>query len=138
MMGRIATRRTPFLATMLLAILSLAAVAQQEGKQQKPVQDQPKPLPYVVRVRLPNYFGQIGLSRRQRAELREVCEKFDRKIAELRWKIRQMQQEIRKLMQEKEAACTEKLTDEQRKRLEEVRAAAASRRGRRAARSDDQ
>jgi TolA-binding protein len=86
--------------------------------------------PYVVRVRLPNFFGLIGLQADQRSELRKVAEKYDRRIAELRYRISQMEGEIRQLLREKEKACEALLTDEQRKRLEELRQQAARRRNR--------
>ncbi len=133
-MGRKATLLL-YSSTLLFGLLVAGSLAQQQNKSSQ--EDSPKPLPYVVRVRLPNYFAQIGLSRRQRSELRKVCEQFDRKIAERLWKIRQLQEEIRKLRQEKEAACMEKLTDEQRKRLAELKEAAARRRTARRNSSDE-
>ncbi len=136
-MGRKATALL-FAASALFTFgIAAATLAQQQRNGSADQQDVAKPLPYVVRVRLPNYFGQVGLSREQRRELRKICEKFDRQIAELRWKIRQMQQEIRKLREEKEAACLEKLTDEQRQRLEQLKAAAARRRAARRSQAGD-
>ena len=117
----------------VLALLATGVVAAHAQQQQKPAaggdeQATPKQLPYVVRVRLPNYFGQIGLTREQRTELRKVCERFDRKIAEIRWRIAQLQAELIRLRNEKEKACEEMLDDVQKQRLDQLRKRAAQRR----------
>ncbi len=128
----------------LLCVLALLAtgVVAAHAQQQKPAaggdeQATPKQLPYVVRVRLPNYFGQIGLTREQRTELRKVCERFDRKIAEIRWRIAQLQAELIRLRNEKEKACEEMLDDVQKQRLDQLRKRAAERRRSRRAQPAD-
>lgn len=81
-----------------------------------------------VRHRLPNYFGQIGLSDRQREKIYALQDEYNAQIAELQAKIEELERQ-------RDAKIEGALTDAQKIRLRERREEARrAREARRAAR----
>jgi hypothetical protein len=70
-----------------------------------------------VKGRLPIYFGQIGLSRKQEDDVRKAAQPFDEKIVALRKQIADLDKQIDDLDAEKVAACEKMLTDGQKSAL---------------------
>ena len=70
-----------------------------------------------VKGRLPIYFGQIGLSKKQEDEVRKTAQPFDVKIQGLRKEISELESQIDQLDKEKVLSCEAVLTDNQKAAL---------------------
>jgi Spy/CpxP family protein refolding chaperone len=67
--------------------------------------------------RLPMYFGQIGLSKKQEEDVRKAAQPFDEKIVQVRKQIAELEKQMDELDAEKVVACEKVLTDGQRSAL---------------------
>lgn len=67
------------------------------------------------RPRLPNYYGQVGISREQRQKIYAIQRQYHEKIAPLRAQLEALEEQ-----RDKEVAAV--LTEEQLKKVEELRA----------------
>jgi cell division protein ZapA (FtsZ GTPase activity inhibitor) len=74
-----------------------------------------------VKGRLPRYFGQIGLSKKQEEEMRKVAQPFDERISQLRKQINEFEKQIDDHESAKIAACEKLLTEAQKAALKERR-----------------
>ena len=74
--------------------------------------------------RLPIYFGQIGLSKKQEDDVRKVAQPFDDKVAQLRKQVHDLEKQIAEQEEAKTGACEKLLTDGQKIALKERRAQA--------------
>ena len=70
-----------------------------------------------VKGRLPIYFGQIGLSKKQEDDVRKAAQPFDEKVVHLRKQIADLDKQIDDLDAEKVAACEKVLTEGQKTAL---------------------
>jgi hypothetical protein len=98
--------------------LSLALIAglsrAQDEKKKGP---DPKSGKEEVKGRLPIYFGQIGLSKKQEDDVRKAAQPFDEKIVTLRKQVADLEKQMDDLDAEKVAACEKVLTDGQKSAL---------------------
>jgi Spy/CpxP family protein refolding chaperone len=121
------------LATVLgLAVVfatSLLATAAQEPKAAKPAEGTPPPStkrPYDPSRRVPDHFGQIGLTAQQRDSIYKIRGKYQEKIGPL-------EKQIREINTQMMSECESLLTTTQKELLEQRRKAASEgRRGREA------
>ena len=104
--------------------VALALVAQQIGTSASAQEGKEKGSKKRVRISLPNYFGQIGLSNKQREEVYSVRRKFQPQIADLQKQILNLRAKERKEM---EAVLTAEQQKELSTLLEEARKKRASR-----------
>lgn len=74
-----------------------------------------------VKGKLPLYFGQIGLSKKQEDDVRKAGQPFDEKIAELRQKVAELEKQIDQQDSAKLAACEKLLSENQKSVLKERR-----------------
>jgi len=76
--------------------------------------------------RLPSYYGQIGISDKQRLDLQNVQVSYEARLEKLR-------NELKALVRERDEKLENLLTDGQKLRLQELRSAAKEKRQKRAA-----
>ncbi len=78
----------------------------------------------VKKAAIPDYFGQIGLSDKQKEDVRKAAQPFDDKIASLRKQIAELQKQIDEQEDAKLVACEKLLNDGQKQALKGRREAA--------------
>jgi uncharacterized coiled-coil DUF342 family protein len=98
------------LSVALLSGLSRAQDPKKPGTEAKSTKDE-------VKGKLPIYFGQIGLSKKQEDDVRKAAQPFDEKIMKVRKQIAELDKQIDDLDDEKVMACEKVLTDGQRTAL---------------------
>ena len=104
---------------------TLIALAQKNSKPAPP-SSKPAPPPSkaqrkAFRRRVPNYYGQVGLAKKQRAKIYEIQEGYYNEISAL-------EEKIEELKQKRGAEVYDVLTVQQKKRLNQLREAAAKKR----------
>jgi Spy/CpxP family protein refolding chaperone len=122
-------------AAMMIVSGSLPLVAQESGNTQAPAKaKKTAKRAFDPTRRVPDYFGQLGLSEAQRESIYKLRAKHQPKIDELEKQLEDLRGQMVK-------ECESVLTAAQKKLLEERRAGAAESRGRRgggaAAKSQD-
>jgi hypothetical protein len=96
-----------------------------------------------VKAKVPMYFGQIGLSKKQEEDVRKAALPFDEKIHELRQKVKELEKQIDEQEAAKTTACEKLLNDSQKTALKgrretaEKEAAERKRAGKKAADGDE-
>ena len=70
-----------------------------------------------VKAKVPMYFGQIGLSKKQEEDVRKAALPFDEKIHELRQKVKELEKQIDDQEAAKTTACEKLLNDGQKAAL---------------------
>jgi len=104
--------------TTVLAIAAALPLRAQDPAARKPAEAQDRPSPVVKKVepsaRVPDYFGQIGLTPEQRAEVYKVRKTHRERIDALK-------QQIAEAEAKSLAECEAVLTDTQKKLLENLR-----------------
>ncbi|MCH7686793.1 MAG: hypothetical protein IH899_08950 [Planctomycetes bacterium] len=75
----------------------------------------------TFRRRVPNYYGQIGLAKKQREKIYEIQEEYFNEISAL-------EEKIEELKQKRDTEVYGVLSDQQKKRLDQLREAAAKKR----------
>jgi len=98
---------------LALAVLAGLSRAQDEKKESSGTKSGKE----EVKGKLPIYFGQIGLSKKQEDEVRKAAQPFDEKIFHFRKQIAELDKQIDELDAQKVAACEKVLTDGQRTAL---------------------
>lgn len=110
-------------ATMILAtqITAPATIAQEkEGVKKDVAKKGATKKASAFRRRLPNYFGQVGLSKEQKDGIYKIQETYHNQIAAL-------QKQIADLEEKRDSESRGVLTEEQQKKLDELVATAKSR-----------
>jgi hypothetical protein len=77
-----------------------------------------------VKGRLPIYFGQIGLSKKQEDDVRKAAQPYDEKIAQIKKQIKDLDKQVQDQEAAKLAACEKLLTDNQKTVIKERRSQA--------------
>jgi hypothetical protein len=102
----------------VMCALSLAVLAGlSRAQDEKKGGSQPKSGKEEVKGRLPIYFGQIGLSKKQEDDVRKAAQPFDEKIVQLKKQIADLDKQIDDLDAEKVTACEKVLTEGQKTAL---------------------
>ena len=125
--------RTKFRTTLVSCTVALALVgalgwAQEE---KKGTQTKTAEKGKVKGGELPRYFGQIGLTDKEKEEIRRIAQPFDEKIVELRKQIKELEKQLDEQEAEKLAECEKHLSEGHKtalkERREEAEKAAAAR-----------
>jgi hypothetical protein len=103
-----------------LALVAAMTLAQDEKKttDSKPTKTD------EVKGRLPNYFGQIGLSKKQEEDVRKAAQPFDEKIVALKKQIADLEKQIDEQEAKKLGECEKVLNESQKTALKGRREAA--------------
>jgi TolA-binding protein len=113
------------LSVVVSAVLALViAVGLTSAQEQKKGTESKSAEKEKVKGKLPNYFAQIGLSRKQEDDVRKAAQPYDERIAELRKQIDEMDKQVDEQEAAKLAACEKLLTEGQKTALAERRTAA--------------
>jgi TolA-binding protein len=113
-----------FVVAGLSCALSLALVAglsRAQETQEKKKEGAAKSEEKVRKASLPDYFGQIGLSDKQKDDVRRATQEFDEKIASIRKQILDLEKQIDEQEEKKLAAAENLLTEGQKTALKERR-----------------
>jgi hypothetical protein len=115
--------RTRNLALCLLVLLAASAIVTHAQNQPTPPKAEAaeKPARKKPRGRLPNYYRKAGVSQKQTETIYAIQAKYKDRIANL-------QEQIDALVAERDAEVEAVLTDEQKKRVEQLREEAAKKR----------
>ena len=97
-------------------VLSLALVAGLSRAQDKK-EGASKADEKVKKAAIPDYFGQIGLSDKQKEDVRKAAQPFDDKIGALRKQIADLQKQIDEQEAAKLVACEKLLNENQKQAL---------------------
>jgi hypothetical protein len=103
-----------------LALVAAMSLAQDEKKTTDSKSDKKD----EVKGRLPNYFGQIGLSKKQEDDVRKAAQPFDEKIVGLKKQIADLEKQIDVLEADKLVAAEKVLNESQKTALKGRREAA--------------
>ena len=119
--------------SLALALFSGLTLAQEQKKGDDPKSAEKD----KVKGKLPTYFGQIGLSKKQEDDVRKIAQPFDEKLSPLHKQVQELGKQIKELEEAKLAACEKSLTEGQRTALKERRATADTERAADAAKKKD-
>lgn len=98
----------------IACLVSLALVAGlSRAQDDKKGSADSKPGKEEVKGRLPIYFGQIGLSKKQEDDVRKAAQPFDEQIAKLKKQLAELDKQMDDLDAQKVAACEKVLTEAQ-------------------------
>ncbi len=116
-------RRARFALGVGILFLACATLnlAQDAKKPAAKPAEKPAAKKKTIRGRLPAYYGQIGLSKEQREKIYQIQANYRAKIEEL-------EKQLAELRAKQQAEIDAVLTPDQKKRLEELRSRARSRR----------
>ena len=101
----------------LSCLVSLALVAGLTRAQDEKKATDSKASKDEVKGRLPNYFGQIGLSKKQEEDVRKAAQPFDEKIATLKKQIADLEKQIDEQEAKKLGECEKVLNENQKTAL---------------------
>jgi hypothetical protein len=110
----------------LLTLGLIAGLSRSQETQEKKKEGAAKSDEKVKKAAIPDYFGQIGLSDKQKEDVRKAAQPFDDKIASLRKQIAELQKQIDEQEAAKLAECEKLLNDGQKQALKGRREAAES------------
>ena len=113
-----------WLMVALSCAVSLALVAGLSRAQDEKKTTDSKAGKEEVKGRLPNYFGQIGLSKKQEDDVRKAGQPFDEKIVGLKKQIAELEKQIDQLEADKLGAAEKLLNESQKTALKGRREAA--------------
>lgn len=102
------------LGLVMASLVCITALAAPQSPKQDDKKKKDAPAPVVVRVRLPNGWGKLGLTAKQRKEVYATRAKYAAKRQAL-------EEQLRKLREEEMQECEKVLTDPQKKLLKERR-----------------
>ena len=108
--------RRGLLLVALACAVSLALVAGLSRAQDKK-EGASKADEKVKKAAIPDYFGQIGLSEKQKEDVRKAAQPFDDKIASIRKQIADLEKQIDEQEAAKLVACEKLLNDNQKTAL---------------------
>src|SRR5262245_7702019 len=100
--------------TCALCLALIAGLSRAQDEKKGP---EPKSGKEEVKGKLPIYFGQIGLSKKQEDDVRKAAQPFDEKIVHLRKQLAEIEKQMSDLEAEKVTACEKVLTEGQRTAL---------------------
>ena len=108
----------------VVCVLTLGLSVGLSGAQEK--KEGAKPDDPKVKATLPDHFGGIGLTEKQKDDVRKAALPFDEKVSQLRIQVKELEKQIRDQETAKLAACEKLLTDVQRASLKELRETVAA------------
>ena len=131
-------RRYRISAVAVSCALALALFAAMGTAQEQKKSDDPKSAEKdKVKGKLPTYFGDIGLSKKQQDDVHKIAQPFEEKLAQLHKQVKDLEKQIKEQEEAKLAACEKSLTEVQRAALKERRATAETEKAAAAAKKKD-
>jgi len=116
--------RSRLMMVAVSCVVSLGLIAgfsRAQETQEKKKEGAAKSEGKVKKASLPDYFAQIGLSDKQKDDVRKATQEFDEKMASLRKQIADLEKQIDEQEEKKLAAAEKLLTDAQKAALKERR-----------------
>ena len=119
--GETTMKKASSYATIVACILGLAFVCQDFQRTVSAQENGKKAAAKQARRRLPNYYGQVGLSKQQREQVYSVQEKYGTQIEEL-------EKQIAALREKEDSEMKAILTTEQKQKLDQLQEEATKKR----------